>query len=235
MSDTVKKMFSAISQKYDLMNTLITFGLHKRWKKKAVALASPDKGNIILDAASGTGDFAIEFKKITGEEGKVIAVDFSSEMLKISSEKSKILNLKIEHYEQDISALNFPDNYFDIASIGFGVRNFDNPTKALTEIARVLKNNAKIIILETGQPKKITRFFYKIYTLLFIKPLGKLISSDKNAYDYLTSTAASFPYGDEFIELMEGTKAISECRYCKLFLGVAYIYTGVIRKQSRIQ
>lgn len=223
-------MFSAISQKYDLMNSLITIGLHKKWRKKAVALSNPEKGNFILDCAAGTGDFAFEYKKIVGDEGKVIAVDFSPEMLKILSAKSKNLNLPVEYYEQDVSSLSFPDNYFDIASIGFGVRNFDGPVKSLTEISRTLKNNGKIIILETGQPDKIIRFFYKIYSALFIKPLGKIISDDRMAYNYLVNTASSFPYGNKFIELMKNTKSISDCKYHKLFLGVAYIYTGVIRK-----
>lgn len=230
MSESVRNMFSAISQKYDLMNSLITFGLHKKWRKKAVALSKPGRGNFVLDCASGTGDFAFEFKKIVGNEGRVFAVDFSSDMLKILKEKSELMNLPVEYSEQDVSSLNFPDNYFDFASIGFGVRNFDDPLKSLTEISRVLKNNGRIIILETGQPNKIIRIFYRIYSALFIKPLGKIISDDRRAYDYLINTASAFPYGDEFIGLMKNTKSISECRYQKLFLGVAYIYTGVIRK-----
>jgi demethylmenaquinone methyltransferase/2-methoxy-6-polyprenyl-1,4-benzoquinol methylase len=230
MSESVRNMFSAISRKYDLMNSLITLGLHKKWRKKAVALSNPGTGNFVLDCAAGTGDFAFEFKKIVGNEGKVVAVDFSSEMLSILSEKSEKLNLQVEYSEQDVSALSFPDNYFDIASVGFGVRNFDDPVKTLNEITRVLKNNGKIVILETGQPNKIISMFYKIYSVLFIKPLGKIISDDRRAYDYLVNTASAFPYGDKFIGLMENTGTISECRYQKLVLGVAYIYTGVISK-----
>lgn len=230
MSESVRDMFSAISRKYDFMNSLITLGLHKKWRKKAVILSNPVTGNSVLDCAAGTGDFAFEFKKKVGEEGKVVAVDFSSDMLGILSEKSEKLNLPVEYSEQDVSSLCFPDNFFDIASIGFGVRNFDNPVKTLSEITRVLKNNGKIVILETGQPNKIISLFYKIYSELFIKPLGKIISDDRRAYDYLVKTASTFPCGDEFIGLMANTKSIFECRYQKLFLGVAYIYTGVIRK-----
>ena len=230
MSESVRKMFSAVSRRYDLMNTLITFGLHKKWRKKAVALTKPVKGNFVLDCAAGTGDFAFEFKKIVANDGKVFAVDFSSDMLKILSEKSEKLNLPVEYSEQDVSSLSFPDDYFDIASIGFGVRNFDDPVKTLTEITRVLKNNGKIVILETGQPNKTIRFFYKIYSEIFIKPSGKIISDDRGAYDYLVNTASVFPYGDKFIGLMKNINSISECKYHKLFQGVAYIYTGIIKK-----
>lgn len=230
MSESVREMFSAISQKYDLMNSLITFGLHKKWRKKAVALSGPVKGNFVIDCASGTGDFAFEYRKITGESGKVAAVDFSGDMLGILKSKSHKMNLDIECYEQNVEALGFSDNYFDIASIGFGVRNFDDPVNALSEISRVLKNKGVIVILETGQPKKVIRFFYKLYSFFFIKPLGKILSRDKSAYDYLVNTASEFPYGHEFLGLMNKTGLISECKYHRLFLGVAYIYTGIINK-----
>lgn len=230
MSESVKTMFSAISRKYDLMNTLITFGLHKRWKKSAIALSEPGKGIFVLDAASGTGDFAIEFKKITGDSGKVIAVDFSQEMLDVLRKKSLDLNLNVECYKQDVTALDFPDNFFDIASIGYGIRNFDDPVKALSEIARVLKNKGKIVILETGQPNKIIRIFYKLYSFIFIKPLGRLLSDDRNAYNYLLNTASEFPYAEKFLELLRKTGMISEYKYKKLLFGVSYIYTGSINK-----
>jgi demethylmenaquinone methyltransferase/2-methoxy-6-polyprenyl-1,4-benzoquinol methylase len=208
----------------------MTLGLHKRWKKSAVALSKPEKGNFVLDAASGTGDFALEFKKITGDSGKVAAVDFSNEMLDVLRIKSEKMKLDIECYRQDVSAMDFPDNYFDIASIGYGVRNFDNPVKVLSEIARVLKNNGKIVILETGQPDKIFRIFYKLYAFLFIKPLGKIFSKDKNAYNYLLDTASEFPFAEEFLGLMKKTELFSECKFRKLLFGVSYIYTGSINK-----
>lgn len=230
MSESVRNMFSAISRKYDLMNTLITFGLHKRWKKLAIALSGPGKGSFVLDAASGTGDFAIEFKKITGDSGKVTAVDFSQEMLDVLIKKSLYFNLNIECYRQDVMALDFPDNFFDIASIGYGVRNFDDPVKALSEIARVLKNNGKIVILETGQPNKVIRIFYKLYSFIFIKPLGRLLSDDRNAYNYLLNTASEFPYAENFFELLGKTGMISDYKYRKLLFGVSYIYTGSINK-----
>lgn len=229
MSEEVKKMFSDISGKYDFMNTFLTLGMHKLWRKRAVRYAGTKTGDNVLDCASGTGDLAIEFKRKTGKAGRVVALDFCEEMLELL--KPKILREKIEIEIEigDVQNLSHNDNTFDISCISFGLRNLDDPVKGLKEMARVVKPNGKVVILETGQPQKIFSFFYRIYSKYIIPRAGKILAGNKNAYEYLPETASKFPYGKKLVEMMQSTGSFKEINFYPQAFGVAYIYIATVK------
>ena len=229
MSDKIRSMFAHLSGKYDLMNSIITLGLHKRWRKKAAKLSGAKSGDSVLDCASGTGDFAFEFKKIVGDSGKVLAVDFCQEMLDEIPKKISSNNLNIEFQTADILSLPFPDDSFDFASIGYGVRNVDYPKICIMEMSRVVKSGGKIIILETGQPPAFIRFFSNIYTFIFVRLAGKIIAGDWKSYTYLTTSASKFPYGKEFTSILESTNKLSDIITYPLLFGVSYIYLATVK------
>lgn len=230
MSESVKNMFSLVAKKYDLLNALMSFGTHNSWRKKAVKLSGAKSGMSVLDCASGTGDFAIEFAKVTGSIGKVTAQDFCKEMLDYIKPKSQKHNFNIEVSVGDVMNLEFEDNTFDIASIGFGIRNVDDPIKGLSEMTRVVKNGGKIIILETGQPEGFFKYPFKLYSNIIIPLLGLIVAGNISAYKYFKDTASKFPYGDNFVELLKKTGNVKTCRYYPQVFGVSYIYIGEVNK-----
>ncbi len=229
MSEEVKKMFADISGKYDFMNTFLSFGMHKIWRKRAVRYAGTKAGDNVLDCASGTGDLAIEFKKKTGNSGRVVAQDFCKEMLDIINPKAKKEKVYIEVETGDVQNLNHPDNTFDISSIAFGLRNLDDPLKGLKEMARVVKSSGKVVILETGQPGKRLYLFYKIYSKYFMPLAGKILAGNKSAYAYLPDTASRFPFGEKLVELIKSTEMFNEIKFYPQSFGVAYIYVATVK------
>jgi demethylmenaquinone methyltransferase/2-methoxy-6-polyprenyl-1,4-benzoquinol methylase len=229
MSEQIRKMFSDISKDYDKMNDILSFGLHHLWRKKVVALANVKSDFKVLDCASGTGDLAIEFKKNLNTDSEVVATDFCVEMLDYIEPKAKQANVDLKVQVADVMQLPFDNNHFDLATISFGIRNVDNPIVGLSEMARVVKPNGKVIILETGQPKGINKFFYKIYGNYIMPLLGSLIAKNKTAYTYLPKTASNFPYGDKFVALMEETNCFSSIEAFPQTFGVSYIYVGIVK------
>ncbi len=229
MSEAVRRMFSEISGKYDLMNSVLSFGIHHIWRKRAVRFTGASEGMAVLDCAAGTGDLAIEFKKAVGRAGKVIATDFCEDMIDIARRKAERLNLGIEFDLADVMNLAYEDDIFDISSISFGIRNVDDPAIGISEMARVVKPGGKVVVLEFGRPSGIMKIFYGVYSKYIMPAIGKLIAGNKFAYTYLPETAAAFPCGDEFIELMAATGRFAECNYIKLNSGIAFIYVGTVK------
>lgn len=229
MSEDVKKMFAEISGKYDFMNFLLSFGLHQLWRKKTVRKSGAGEGNYVLDCASGTGDLAIEFKNSVKERGKVIALDFCEEMIELSVPKFKKKNLSIETTIGDVMNLKFNNDYFDIASIAFGLRNLDDPVTGINEMARVVKPGGKIAILETGQPKNFLKIFYKIYSRFIIPLAGKIFAKNKNAYIYLPETASKFPYGEKLAGMLDNTGQFSKIEIYPQTFGVVFIYIATVK------
>ncbi len=192
-------------------------------------LSGASVGMSVLDCASGTGDLAIAFKKAVGSEGSVLAKDFCEEMIEIARPKAEKKNLDIKFDIADVMNLVYDDNKFDISSISFGIRNVDDPSKGISEMARVVRPGGKVVILEFGRPDGIMKIYYKLYSKYFMPAIGKLIARNKDAYTYLPKTAAAFPCGDEFIEIMKNTDRLSECSYVKLNSGIAFIYVGTVK------
>jgi len=228
MSEKVKQMFGSIAGRYDLINTVLSFGIHHRWREKAVRLSGAKQGDQVLDCATGTGDFAISFKKKVGESGHVVGTDFSPEMIQPAPGKASKKNLEIEFEVADAMSLPYKENRFDVASIAFGIRNVDDPLVCLQELARVVKPGGKVIVLEFGQAYGLMKYPFTFYSKYVMPTVGGLLSGNKEAYRYLPETSAAFPAGPKFIELMEQSGSFSQQQYHTLQSGVAYIYVGTV-------
>lgn len=222
----IRTMFNSISGEYDFLNKLMTFGSDTIWRKKIYEIAKKSDPKKILDIATGTADIALELSNI--QNVQVVGIDISEKMLKVGEEKisKKRLMSKIHLQIGDAENIDYPDKYFDIISIGFGVRNFENLRIGLKEAFRVLKTNGKIIILETSVPKNvIVRFFYKIFTRIFIPTLGKFFSEDKAAYSYLQKSAEKFPSGEDFVLILQ-TIGFKNASIQEQLFGATSIYTA---------
>ena len=219
----IKDMFNDISSRYDQINKMMTLNMDKNWRKIVYNLSMQDNPSKIIDIATGTGDIALYF---VNDDVEVIGVDNASMMLDIANKKTmEIPNVKFQL--EDAENMSFEDNTFDVATVGFGVRNFEDLNQGLREIKRVLKPGKKLIILETAVPSFfIFRFGYFLYTKLIVPILGKMIAKNQQAYQYLSTSAEHFPHGKEFQMILEksGFKNI-KIKY--LSLGIVNIYTAI--------
>lgn len=201
--EQVTKMFDTVSSNYDFLNRVLTFGLDIKWRKKVVNIVAKNKAKNILDIATGTGDLAIMLSKIN--DAKIVGLDISKGMLNVAKEKvlTKKLNHKIELVLGDSENLNFKDETFDAITVGYGVRNFEDLDKGLQEIYRVLKPNGVFVVLETSQPSKFPiKQLFTFYSKYIIPFVGGLFSKDKKAYSYLPKSAALFPFGKKFNNIL---------------------------------
>jgi demethylmenaquinone methyltransferase/2-methoxy-6-polyprenyl-1,4-benzoquinol methylase len=229
MSKQVQQMFASIAPAYDRTNSVLSLGIHHIWRKKTVQVSGARTGMSVLDCATGTGDLALEFKKTVGPEGQVIGTDFCPEMMETAPAKSESRKLPVDFEVADAMNLPYPDHTFDISSISFGIRNVDDPSIALKEMARVIKPGGKVMILEFGQPKGFMGVIYDWYSRHIIPFIGGLLTGNKEAYKYLPRTAAQFPCREEFLTLMRNTGMYSEASYQELTFGIAFLYKGVVR------
>ena len=200
----VEKMFDSISFEYDLLNGIMTFNSHKRWKKNILNIAKKLKPKNALDIATGTADIAINLGSISNCE--VIGLDISEQMLNVGREKITKMKLgkSVRLESGDAENLNFKDNYFDLVTIGFGVRNFQDLEKGLRESFRVLNKEGTLIILETSVPEnRIMKLLYSIFTRTYIPIMARIFSNDKSAYNYLLNSAELFPSGTKFSEILK--------------------------------
>jgi demethylmenaquinone methyltransferase/2-methoxy-6-polyprenyl-1,4-benzoquinol methylase len=224
--EEVATMFNNISRRYDFLNHFLSLGIDRIWRKKAVNMLRELKPQRILDLASGTGDFAIASLKLQPKE--IIGMDISEGMLAVGKEKMKkkgvetIISMRLGDSEN----LPFEDNYFDAITVGFGVRNYENLSKGLTEMLRVVRPGGKIIILEFSKPKKFpVKHYFAFHSKYIIPFFGKYISKDDKAYAYLPESVQAFPEGMDFMKILQsiGYKNVSE----KLVSGgIATIYSG---------
>lgn len=229
MGEEVRSMFADISSNYDKMNNVLTFNMHNSWKDKLVRLTGAQSGQRILDCASGTGDLAIRFKKVVGQTGEVYATDFCDDMLRFVKPKAEKLNLEIKVELADAMKLQYEDDSFDVTSISYGIRNVDDTPTALKEMARVTRKGGIIAVLETGQPSSFLKPFYKIITKFFMPMMGKLIAGNKSAYTYLSETAGEYPYGKNFLAILEATQKFEDLKAYPLFFGASYIYIAKVK------
>jgi demethylmenaquinone methyltransferase/2-methoxy-6-polyprenyl-1,4-benzoquinol methylase len=222
--EQVRNMFNHIAGRYDFMNRLLTMRIDVLWRRKAVRMVKPYPHDSILDIGTGTGDFAIEMARILSPK-KVIGIDIAEVMLEIGRKKihAKGLDKIVEMQEADSEALPFADNSFDVTSSAFGVRNFEDLEKGLSEMLRVLKPGGTILILEASNPKNMP--FKGLYTAYMqrICPAIAGVFSDNKAYDYLNRSVAAFPAGSDFVAILEKT-GFTEGQCIPLFMGVASIY-----------
>lgn len=224
--EQVAQMFNNISKNYDGLNRVISLGIDVKWRKKVVQIVGENNPKQILDIATGTGDLALMMSSLNPD--RIVGLDISEGMLAVGKQKISKANLsgKIEMIVGDSEDMPFKNDTFDAITVSFGVRNFANLDKGIREIARVLKPNGVLVILETSNPTKFPfKQGYKFYTNFILPIIGKLFSKDKVAYSYLSESANSFPFGEAFNNILQ-KNGFSVTEDTPVTFGVATIYTA---------
>lgn len=222
--EEVEQMFDNIAFRYDFLNSLLSLGIHKGWRKKCVRKLESLKPKTILDVATGTGDFAIACAKLNPE--KIVGIDISEGMMKYGREKLLKLHLGqlITLQKGDAETLSFPDNSFDAIVVGFGVRNFEHLEVGLNNLNRILKPGGKIIILEFSYPRKFpVKQLYSFYFSYITPVIGKIFSKDNRAYSYLPESVKAFPDNENFVAILNKC-GFTSAVFQPLSAGIAAIY-----------
>lgn len=222
--EQVAEMFDNIAADYDFLNHFLSLGIDILWRRKAIRKLRPYQPKVILDVATGTGDFAIESLKLNPE--RIVGVDISSQMIAVGNEKlkNKKLHPRVQLQLGDSENLPFEDHTFDAVTVAFGVRNFENLKRGLTEMLRVLKPGGKIAIIEFSQPTGTPfKQLYKLYFRHILPQLGKMVSKDSRAYTYLPESVDAFPYGRAFLDIMEDA-GYTNVSVVSLTQGIASLY-----------
>lgn len=222
-------MFDNIAHSYDKLNHLLSFGIDILWRKKAIRMLRKRNPQNLLDVATGTGDFALEAARMGIKANQIIGVDISNGMLEIGRQKVKKKNLSpiIDLRYGDSENLPFESNYFDASTCAFGVRNFENLEAGLSEISRVLKPGAAAYILEFSKPASFPfKQLYWFYFKAILPFVGRFLSKDRRAYDYLPESVAAFPDGDDFLAILSRC-GFAEVSRTPLTGGIATIYLGI--------
>jgi demethylmenaquinone methyltransferase/2-methoxy-6-polyprenyl-1,4-benzoquinol methylase len=217
----VRAMFDRIARVYDLMNRVMTVGMDARWRARAADLAEAREGSTVIDVATGTGDLAIEM----GSRGaSVTGVDFSGGMLEIARQKAP----GIEFRQGNALALEFPDDTFDAATVGFGARNFDDLPRGLSEMARVVRPGGRVVVLEITTPQRPPlSWFFRLWFDRIVPLLGK-VAGDPEAYEYLPNSVKRFP-GPERLAAVMDEAGIGEMRWVLTAGGIIAIHWGTVR------
>ncbi|MDJ0973553.1 MAG: bifunctional demethylmenaquinone methyltransferase/2-methoxy-6-polyprenyl-1,4-benzoquinol methylase UbiE [Planctomycetota bacterium] len=215
----ISHMFDRIAPTYDLLNHLLSGNVDARWRKTAVKLLGLNGTERALDACTGTGDLAIALKK--GGAGEVVGTDFAPAMLEVAREKEPSIRFDVA----DTTALPFPDDSFDVATVGFGVRNLDNLDAGLADLCRVLRPGGRLMVLEFNRPPNpVFRAIYHTYFMIVLPIIGNLVSGGAdNAYAYLPRSVMAFPGPTELADRMRGA-GFSEVEIKPLTFGVAYVH-----------
>lgn len=223
----VARMFDSISGNYDFLNHFLSLGIDIRWRKKAIKLLAESNPKVILDVATGTGDFAVETLKLNPDQ--VIGVDISAGMLEVGRKKMKDrgYDRKIDLRLGDSENLPFEGNKFDAVIVAFGVRNFENLEKGLAEMHRVLKPGGRVVVLEFSKPRSFPfKQIYNFYFKFILPKIGRLISRDSAAYTYLPESVQAFPDGNEFITILNRI-GFNKTSCQPLTFGISSLYTGI--------
>lgn len=222
----VAQMFNSIAKRYDFLNHFLSAGVDIIWRKKAVKLLEKAKPQVILDIATGTGDFALETMRLKPKQ--IIGLDISEGMLAVGREKIKKRGLEktIQLHLGDSENIQYPDQHFDAITVAFGVRNFENLEKGLSEMFRVLKPGGRAVILEFSKPQKFPmKQGYNFYFKHILPVFGKLISKDSSAYTYLPESVQAFPDGKDFLSILNKI-GFKNTEWHSLTFGISSIYTG---------
>ena len=221
-------MFDSIAWRYDFLNHFLSFGIDINWRRKTVdKINGKYKNPKIIDVATGTGDLAIE--AVSTEPSKIAGIDISEKMLELGRQKIKAKGLEniIELIKCDSENICFEDNTFDVAMSAFGVRNFSDPVRGLSEMRRVIRRGGLVLILEFSKPQGfLFKHVYNFYFGNLLPFLGSLFSKDKKAYRYLNESVMDFAENEKFIQIMKKA-GLSEIKQERMTRGIATIYTGV--------
>jgi demethylmenaquinone methyltransferase/2-methoxy-6-polyprenyl-1,4-benzoquinol methylase len=221
----IAAMFDRISPKYDALNHLLSFNIDKVWRRKTAKAVAKSHPNTILDLATGTADLAIAVAK-RNPQAHILGMDISEKMLDIGKEKVMHQNLanQIELRLGDAASLPFEDDSFDAITVAFGVRNFEDLGKGLSEISRVLKPGGQAVVLEFSMPERFpVKQFYRFYFKRLLPFIGRIVSKDKGAYSYLPNSVEKFPKPEVFSESL-ASFGLGKCQTKRLTMGIATLY-----------
>lgn len=229
--DKVKRVadvFHSVADKYDVMNDLMSFGIHRIWKKITIEYSSVRKGQKVLDLAGGTGDLTAKFSQLVGDDGLVVLADINESMLKVGREKlrDKGLFKNIEYVQANAEELPFADNFFDCITISFGLRNVTDKNKALQSMWRVLKPGGRLLILEFSKPQYlILNKAYDLYSFTMLPLMGKVIANDADSYRYLAESIRMHPDQKTLKKMMEDAGFV-DVKYHNMTGGIVALHTG---------
>lgn len=227
--DYVIRHFNTVAQRYDFMNTLLSFGIHYLWKRAAIRKLNLRKGERVIDVCGGTGDLSVLAAKAVGPNGRVILYDLNRKMIERGRRKNSasIFRRAIDYVQGDAERITFADHSFDVAMVGFGIRNLTHMEKGFKEMYRVLKPSGRIMCLEFSQPTApLFRWLYDVYSFSMMPLLGQVLAGSRQAYTYLPESIRMFPLPDRLTEILEGLGFVDVVQR-KLTNGIAVIHLGV--------
>ena len=225
----VADVFHSVAARYDLMNDLMSGGIHRIWKRFTIELSGVRKGNAVLDIAGGTGDLAARFAEIVGSGGRVVLADINESMLQVGRDKlldqGKLGN--IEFVQADAQSLPFPDDSFDCITIAFGLRNVTDKDAALRSMLRVLRPGGRLLVLEFSKPgNPLLSKAYDTYSFRILPMMGKLVANDSDSYQYLAESIRMHPDQETLLGMMEDA-GFSQCEYHNMTGGIVAVHRGV--------
>jgi demethylmenaquinone methyltransferase/2-methoxy-6-polyprenyl-1,4-benzoquinol methylase len=221
----VAGVFTSVASKYDIMNDLMSMGLHRVWKRFAVGLANVHAGDRVLDVAGGSADLSSLFLKAVGARGQVILTDINNAMLRVGRDRLLDEGIATPTTQCDAEHLPFPDNYFDCVSIAFGLRNVTHKEAALREMHRVLKPGGRVIVLEFSKVVKPLEKAYDLYSFKLLPKIGKLVAGDADSYQYLAESIRMHP-GQEELKQMMIAAGLDRVEYFNMTGGVVAVHRG---------
>jgi len=224
----VADVFHSVASRYDLMNDLMSLGIHRLWKRIAVDLCAVRKGQRVLDIAGGTGDLTVKFSEIVGDAGEVVLADINSSMLAMG--RSRLIDRgiygNVSFVQANAECLPFPDNHFDCISIAFGLRNVTNIPSALESMYRTLKPGGRVMILEFSKPTVPgLNSLYDTYSFRILPLLGELVAQDRKSYQYLAESIRMHPDQQTLLEMMESA-GMERCEYFNMTGGIVAAHRG---------
>lgn len=222
----VRGVFDSVATRYDLMNDLMSMGLHRAWKAYTVMVANVGEGSRVLDIAGGTGDLALAFAKKVGATGEVVHTDINEAMLRTGRDRLIDAGMSLPTLVCDAEKLPFPDNHFDVVTVAFGLRNMTHKDLALREMNRVLKPRGKLLVLEFSKIAKPLARAYDWYSFSVLPRLGKLVAGDDASYRYLAESIRMHPGQDELKTLMKES-GFGHVDYHNLSAGVVALHVGI--------
>ncbi|MEC8157947.1 MAG: bifunctional demethylmenaquinone methyltransferase/2-methoxy-6-polyprenyl-1,4-benzoquinol methylase UbiE [Pseudomonadota bacterium] len=225
----VREVFDSVAAQYDLMNDLMSGGLHRLWKRFTIELSAVRSGQTVLDIAGGTGDLAAKFSKLVGADGKVILADINAAMLSVGRDRliDKGALSNIDVLQADAQFLPFEDNSIDCITIAFGLRNVTDKAKALRSMHRVLKPGGRVLVLEFSKPTSpLLSKVYDAYSFSALPAMGKLITDDADSYRYLAESIRKHPDQESLLEMVEDAGFV-DCRYHNMTGGIVAVHRGI--------
>ncbi|WP_107852779.1 bifunctional demethylmenaquinone methyltransferase/2-methoxy-6-polyprenyl-1,4-benzoquinol methylase UbiE [Oceanimonas marisflavi] len=224
----VASVFHSVAAKYDVMNDLMSFGIHRLWKRFTIDCSGVRPGHKVLDLAGGTGDLTAKFSRMVGEQGQVVLADINDSMLKVGRDKLRNMGLgsNISYVQANAEALPFPDNHFDLITIAFGLRNVTNKDKALASMQRVLKPGGRLLVLEFSKPQhEVMSKLYDFYSFNVLPKMGALVAQDSDSYQYLAESIRMHPDQETLKQMMEEA-GLEQVEYFNLTDGVVALHRG---------